>query len=361
MMESLVETIQLLARDYAIPSLKEEHFTLNQHNRYPGNLPFPVAEHPVNNTSVDEPLQLSPALLHAIQEELERHTPSPERVDDPLERLAAQLQEVSIPNDIEDASDSPSSTDEAHPVTSDIPTAEEQPSPSLSEAATRPHISRRIVILSAVGLFGLLMLLGLYFALRHNVQDYASTRSYSTDTNVSIPQQHDHPLPDRDRSVPHNNLPDVPPLPSRVERDTSPRKASPSPAIRLPRPNKLIASSAISKKASVAKSGSPSLNRSRASSEPIIAVVTPPRMEQPTGAAIFTIQVCSTPSYAEALRWKEYIQQRSTFPISIVQHRIRSELYYRVRVGNFLSLVEAQRATTSLGLNPAVVWIVQIK
>lgn len=93
-----------------------------------------------------------------------------------------------------------------------------------------------------------------------------------------------------------------------------------------------------------------------------VAIIEPPTLPPPKSDGTFVIQLCSTPSYTDALRWKRYAEERvSGKQVTITERTIRQQTYYRVRVGVYGSLVEAEQAARSLGLSLADVWIVQIK
>lgn len=361
MNEQLLDTLNDIAAEYAPVIGGGEHFVLDRLEHYPGILPFspqPLSADSDQGPPSDAPFRISPELAAVIAEDIQRHRSRPNDVSaDPIDQLASQLDTLTAANNEQgpifaSIEESQSSS----PDTPESPTTEE---PVSSDATPAAHPGKRrkrtfVVLLLAVvgGVVGGLFLLPYVTGISTTTQPEKSDLP-STEQRPTPPQQPSQQISSlQQQSQQHSNA--AAPMLS-VKADTT--KASSAGREESLRPQR---SSTTAAPPPTKELPSPWLpNRVRR--QPELTVVSPPAIEYPSGAGKFSVQVCSTPSYAEAIRWKERLERQGTYPVSIIEYRIRDNTYYRVRVGSFSSQIQAQQAVSALGLSHASIWIVRIE
>ncbi|GIV54461.1 MAG: hypothetical protein KatS3mg039_0979 [Candidatus Kapaibacterium sp.] len=347
--ERTQEHLLTLAAEYGIPGTDSTHFALDTLDRYPGPLPFDLA--PVSNNPADASTHLDPDLVAAIVSDLERARTAPS-ADDSLERLAQQLDSLSIPPPSASTPLTPEEPGSAIPPSSDEPI---EPEPEHAEASSDsepepPPVRRRSVgRLVVLIVLCLLVVTGavLFFMSRSSHHSPATFRADTTTAGIQPT-----PEPAAQTTPPPASLDTLsgPEQIVAVEHESTTVRERSVPATpsdttaRLERPSRRAAAA-----------------RSREPREPDVTIVSPPSLPPPPSTGTFTIQVCSSPSYAEAMRWKTFIEERGNHTATIVRYRMREQTYYRVRVGTFHTADQAREAAMELGLNPAAVWIVRIE
>ncbi|GBD06025.1 hypothetical protein HRbin20_01626 [bacterium HR20] len=376
--EFLLETLHSVSSEYATET--GEHFLLDRLERYPGKLPFAPTTAPQPNetdtTSPQEPapapLQLDPAFAAEIAAEVERSrmrrsAPS----EDPLARLAEQLEafELTRAERTEPIGDEQSPSEPTATQNSTHPGdefAEEHATEDHAAGSTAPHQPqhRRTTVLVAIGMLVAIVASVVLFRqqwLNHLIGSSTSdtTRASTSGASPTAPalnpqmesQQQESASGGEQRNS--TTVTDTPaaqtqrdsieaPIAKAAPTSRATSTASPS------RPHRTPVASAPAKSAEDRPND--------------VAIIEPPTLPPPKSDGTFVIQLCSTPSYTDALRWKRYAEERASGKqVTITERTIRQQTYYRVRVGVYGSLVEAEQAARSLGLSLADVWIVQIK
>ncbi|MCS6809249.1 MAG: SPOR domain-containing protein [Bacteroidota bacterium] len=79
----------------------------------------------------------------------------------------------------------------------------------------------------------------------------------------------------------------------------------------------------------------------------------------PAARGIFAIQVCATPSLAEAEEWLARLKQRGVINPTITSDMLRGQPLYRVRFGLYHSLEEAERYLSWFGYPGS--WVVRLR
>lgn len=367
MHEGILDALDSLSADYAAPSREEEHFQLDRLDRYPGRLPFSPTVEAVTSESPGEALRISSALASVLAEDIERGKSARGVVtDDPLDRLAQQLDEVHPPIEAEPIASEP--TNESSPI-EDLPiedeTTPQQPQIATTEPQTPKSSRRRVRYALLIGILviataSIIVIAPRIASLRIPVQQPTATTTELTTTRTP------------------SKLSATASVDTTTSRDTTSHTDVTQKAIPLDSHRTSPATEEHSDRAAQSHSSDrsplPTIAKNRtatrrnriadvsaASNTESVTIVKPPSLEYPVGKALFTLQVCSTPSYSEATRWKQLLQQNGKFDVTIVERRIRDGTYYRVRAGLFRSEAEARRAAVELGLNPAAVWIVRIE
>jgi cell division protein FtsN len=356
--EHILEQLESLAAEYAVPGTEDSHFVLDQLDRYPGPLPFDAAPQSIEPPApVEESIQLSPELVAQIISDLQRvrATSSPS-ADDPLEKLAAQLDaaDVLISQPPQDSSQSLEPTD----LLKEVPDSSEAANrvdtdEHVSQSDTYPPRQRRRRAVILVGLICAALIAGTSLVFLVDI----SKQKPGAD---SIKTQ---PVATADRQQTDTTVETAPPVvaPVQLSPDTT-AKTEPSPlppASTLVQSQRAKATPPSSPVAQPARTPQPTLPRKKDESD--VTIVTPPLLPTPPPSGKFMLQVCATPSQTEAMRWKAFIDRQGSYSAVIVEYRMREQTYYRVRVGSFSSAEQAQRAAKELGLNPAAVWIVRIE
>lgn len=361
MNEQLLDTLSDIADEYASTIGSGEHFVLDRREHYPDKLPFSPQPFSADSSTVpssDSSLRIPPELAAAIKDDIQRqHSVPNDASADPLDILASQLDALTIANAEQDFP--LSSTDESQPTSPNTPvSATTEEAVSSEDTPTVPPRKRRrqtivLLLLSVVGGAA-----GIFFLLPYIAQISTTIQSEKSDLPITerqstltkrFPRQISS---SQQESLRHSESAKTVPL---VKADTT--IATSAEGDESSQPRRATATASPTR----VKERSPTLLPNRVRTQPELMVVSPPDIEYPSGAGKFSIQACSTPSYAEALRWKERLERHGTYPVSIIEHRIRNNTYYRVRVGSFSSQVQAQQAVSALGLNPASIWIVRIE
>ncbi len=374
--EFLLETLRSVSSEFATGT--GEHFVLDRLEQYPGELPFAPATTPhsdeTSGTPTQEstaaPLRLDPALAAEIAAEVERSrmrraTPS----EDSLERLAEQLEafELTRASHTEPigAEQSPTETATQNSINPEDEGAEEHATEDRAAGSAAPHHRqrRRTMVLIGVGMLAALVA-GVILFQQQWLNQVTGTTS-DTSKAQAISRQDTVPPPRLQQEMQHQG-------------SISPgEKRTITTAIDTLIPQKHIgsihsppATATPTQHASNTRSSSKPIHV-RTASGPIaivedqpdgVAITEPPALPPPKSDGTFVIQLCSTPSYADALRWKRYAEERASGKqVTITERLIRQLTYYRVRVGVYGSQIEAEQAVRSLGLSLADVWIVQIK
>ncbi|MCX8050606.1 MAG: SPOR domain-containing protein [Chlorobi bacterium] len=366
MHEGILDALESLSADYAAPSREEEHFQLDRLDRYPGRLPFSPTVEAVTSESPGEALRISSALASVLAEDIERGKSARGVVtDDPLDRLAQQLDEVHPLIEAEPIASEP--TIESSPI-EDLPiedeTTPQQPQPATTEPQT-PKSSRRrgryalLIGILVIATASIIVIAPRIASHRTPVQQPTATTTElmttRTPSKLSATASVDTPT-SRDTTSHTDVTQKAIPLDSHrtsPATEHSDRAAQSHSLDRSPLPT-IVKNRTATRRNQIADVSAESNTES-------VTIVKPPSLEYPVGKALFTLQVCSTPSYSEATRWKQLLQQNGKFDVTIVERRIRDGIYYRVRAGLFRSEAEARRAAVELGLNPAAVWIVRIE
>lgn len=372
----LLDILRTVSSEYATG--RGEHFVLDRLERYPGDLPFTLATtsqsdetstaHPPEHATA--PLRLDPELASEIAAEVERSRmrrsmPS----EDPLDRLAEQLKAFA-PTKAEstESSDAEPSLAEPTVTESEIPTADESADEHATEAdAAPPTIPQRrhrrraavltiVVVLAAIVAGVSLVPLQWLHPPTRSSSDTTEvlTPSASHPALALSPQSEMHQQESASTKENHTSTTAIDTLPSQLQ----------SRSFQTPTTTGATADQAIN---TLTSSHTP---RMRSATVPIkiaedqpneVAITEPPTLPPPKSDGTFVIQLCSTPSYADALRWKRFAEERAFGKqVTITERTIRQQTYYRVRVGVYGSQIEAEQAARSLGLSLADVWIVQI-
>ncbi|GIV56074.1 MAG: hypothetical protein KatS3mg040_0842 [Candidatus Kapaibacterium sp.] len=374
--EFLLDTLHSVSSEYATGT--GEFFVLDRLERYPGKLPFAPATAPQPNetdaTSPQEPapvlLQLDPAFAAEIAAEVERSrmrraAPS----EDPLARLAEQLEAFELtraertePIGAEQSLPGPTATQTStHPGDE---FAEEHATEDHAAGSTAPHQPqhRRTTVLVAIGMLVAIVASVVLFRqqwLNHLISSStsdttrASTSSASPTAPALNPQMESQQQESASSGEQRNSTTVTDTPAAQTQRDS----------IEAPIAKAAPISRATSTASSSGPHRTPVASAKSAEDRPNdVAIIEPPTLPPPKSDGTFVIQLCSTPSYSDALRWKRYAEERASGKqVTITERTIRQQTYYRVRVGVYGSLVEAEQAARSLGLSLADVWIVQIK
>jgi len=83
------------------------------------------------------------------------------------------------------------------------------------------------------------------------------------------------------------------------------------------------------------------------------------RSDVPNENRIYTVQVYSTPSKSDAEAWKTKLENMDIKNVSISSQIIKDKDWYRVRIGFFKTLGEAEQEALKLGF--AQSWIDRVK
>ncbi len=357
--ERIQDRLESLAAEYAVTTAGRDHFALDHLDRYPGSLPFEVVEDAPTEATPEESLHLDPALIAAIASDLQRRR-SQQPAADPLEALEEQLDAIVTPSP---EPSTPSPTEESLPPPIEIAQDEPQHAPplqpedSIQPEQPAPQSKRPLII--GITLSGLLLIIGatVFYLLRFEQQQTAPTTETQKPTTATHIKPAQQPKPDSLRQTPPTAIittDTIRSMPSDVKPSAS-RKQSP---VLKRRDQK---TPIIAEVSPAIKRSQPGTRSSINEDNSDVTIVTPPPLEPPPPRGKFVLQVCSTPSYAEAVRWKSFVDRRGNFGATIVKHQVREQTYYRVRIGTFTSSEEALDAAARLGLNTAAVWIVRIE
>ncbi|RMF34445.1 MAG: hypothetical protein D6747_04775 [Chlorobiota bacterium] len=375
--EFLLETLRSVSSEFATGM--GEHFVLDRLEQYPGELPFTPACTPQSNetsgTSAQEstaaPLRLDPALAAEIAAEVERSRMRRATTsEDPLEWLAEQLEAFEPPRaestesiSAEQSYSEPTDTHGSIPAEDDV--AEEHATEDRAAESTAPHQPqhRRTTVWVAIGMLVAIVASVVLFRqqwLNHLIGSTSDTTRASTSsaspTAPALNPQMESQQQESASSGKQRNSTTVTDTPAaQTQRDSIEAplaKAAPlrraTSTVSSSRPHRTPVASAPAKSAEDQPND--------------VAIIEPPTLPPPKSDGMFVIQLCSTPSYSDALRWKRFAEERvSGKQVTITERMIRQLTYYRVRVGAYSSQIEAEQAVRSLGLSLADVWIVQIK
>ncbi len=357
--ERIQDWLESLAAEYAVSTAERDHFALDHLDRYPGSLPFDVVEDAPAEAIPEESLQLDPALIAAIASDLQRRR-SQQPAADPLEALQEQLDAIVTPSP---ELSTPSPTEEPPPPPIEASPDEPQHAPPQQpEDSIQPeqpaHQSKRLLIIG-ITLSGLLLIVGaaVFYLLRFEQQHTTPTSETQQPATTTQSKPAQQPKPDNLRQTPpaaiitadtvRSTPSDVKPTPPQKQPAVLKRREQNTPTIAEVRP--AVKRLQPEKRSPINEDNSD------------VTIVIPPPLQPPPPRGKFVLQVCSTPSYAEAVRWKSFVDRRGNFGATIVKHQVREQTYYRVRIGTFSSTEEALDAAARLGLNTAAVWVVRIE
>lgn len=360
MATSVRDLLQEIAAEHAIEHQVADAFQLDRLNRYPGTLPFETVAEPTSQPA-ESTLQLRPELIAEITRELAERPHAVEPTPDPLERLAEQLSAFDFPTPETSPPTEPSTP--AEPLPEPALITDTPPSASKADAATEavsvepeaetaapPRSWWRVVAaIAAVALVGGVYLLQQWWhqwtpsaqrSARSTVQQPPPTEKQPQASNTATPLPRTAPI---EQPAPE---PEAAPTPHPKRQRQAP------PIAAAQRPQQPITQE---------QEEAPLPRRTRPPAvQPSETVVVPPALEPPRSEGSYAIQVCATPSYAEALRWKQHLERAGAQNVTILERRQREELYYRVRIGGFRSRLDALQAARQLGLSTSAIWIVRI-
>jgi len=357
-----------------------DHFLLEQLDQYPGPLPFSLSiptgttdesASPSEAKTVEIPIRLDPQLAAEIAAEIEKSRKQrATEGEDPLARLEEQLasdeslhgstsgyddDRIKLHDDSQEIGDEPPST----PVDNHAEHEFQEVTVPTSESVSHRRKRKRALLLA---LAGLVVILGILLMLQEHgfvsmIKKSSDTTTVQTNNLKQLPQPDTAPEGSRQALQPTPNL----------RGDTT--LHTPSPKVLKQRLTESLPN--VSKAEEKPKETYPQRRNERSSpikqpalrtQEQDITIVVPPSLPPPKKDATFVIQLCSTPSYVEALRWKRFVEERlHGEQVTITERSVREQTYFRVRVGAYRSQTEAQQAVRALGLSLADVWILQIE
>ncbi|MCX7930509.1 MAG: hypothetical protein N2663_07305, partial [Chlorobi bacterium] len=166
----MLEEVKTLAAEYGITVSDARHFQLDMLEQYPGIVPFPLGVAEPNNAAKQPDtasIGLDPELVAAIMRDLE-HAQQQAPPDDPLERLAEQLEASDLPppTETEDASlwtagedglATPHSQEDTDSIANEPDTANTRESQPIASGRRRLVFIGLALLIIAAGITGVLL------------------------------------------------------------------------------------------------------------------------------------------------------------------------------------------------------------